>query len=326
MKKLTPKDVLTSTLQEGQFTLKEQERHAITEKMNKLFRTIDTKLFGEIFLKCMGDINSIVKRGIAESNIPQRVVKRRLGFRTCSDSGLKLPSGNAKYATTEQIFGVMHPEHIELTCKRAKREMLKDFYELKKRFVMKFQNMKVIAMEHVEDFITVSDGFDIGHKKPNRGTHSYETCGYMLMNARAVSKSDVFVTIEDHDKLFSSYAESVSRCTHSHYTKSKYNTLTFTVFIRELQHSTDDQSEPIYINVPLFECTVDSKAFRYSEIHFRCFNTSFDGIDVQGMAKALADEYDTFYDEFNEGLEAVKMKYHGEFLLNEICDAKDGAI
>lgn len=325
MNKITPKDVFSNTIKYGNFTINEQSRHPITGKYNKLFRVIDTKLFGTTFIKCIGDLNSVVKRGVSNPETFQKIVKKKIGYRMCSKTGSNKPTGNARYANTDEIFRVLHREHIELVCKRHKREMVKDFYELKERFIMKFHNMKGVEMGHVEDFITISDAFNVGYKLPTVG-NLYHDCGYILLNTRAVSKDNVFIAVEDHNDLFGNYEDSVLKSRELYYNTPIYDSLVFTVFVRELVNGNDDLSESTYCNIPLFKYLGSFDQSLYSNNKIKCFNTSFDGIDINGMAKALSDEFDAFYDEFNAGIEALKMKYHGEYLLSEICDSEHGAI
>jgi hypothetical protein len=331
MKKLTPKDVLGNGLQIGNFAQMESKRHAITEPFDKAFRPIDVNHFGDIFLKCMGQINSIKKMGVEEPAQTQRVVKQRLGFRTFprdyhgKPSGSKMPCGNAKYANQMQIFGMLHPEHITLTCKRAKREMMQDFYDVKEKFVMKFHNMKVLAMDYINNEIAVADAHTIGAKRPTHQKYNYEELGFLLLNSRVVPKANIMLSFTDRDSFFSPYEASVDACTGSHYGKVKHNVLTFDIFIQELKPSTNIFEDPEYDMTKICTVVVDNNSYTADPVKVTAYNVQFDGIDLLGMTKALADEYDTFYDEFNEAVEEVKMKYHGEFLLHEICTT-DGAI
>lgn len=328
MNKLTPKDVIGNGLQKGNFTQTESGRHAVLEKFNTSFKLIDVNFFGEIFTKCIGDVNSIVKRGVSELEQTQRIVKKRIGFRTIprdyngNPCGSKKPTGNAKYATQRQIFGVLHPEHITLTCKRAKRDMMQDFYAVKENFVMKFHNMKVLAMQYVDDHITISDSFDIGFKHATERSYSYREMGYMLLNSRTIPKGNVFISISDYDELFGSYEDSIAACTKSSYGKARHVNLNFDIFVKEIQQVEnifDDQKQDM-----IQLCTV-RVSYDGRRVNVEAYNTKFDGIDIAGMTKALVEEFDSFHDEFNEAVEAVKMKYHGEYLLHEICTT-DGAI
>jgi len=320
MNKLKPDTVIGSLMTKGIFQDLEAFRHRDPDQIfsGLQFAPINVKRFGEYFRKCIGNINSIVKRGEFEAGDYQMVVKQRIGYRnTARTQGY----GNARYADDTTLFAVLHPIHMPLICKKAKREIAQDFLALKQDFIIRFHNLKAQALGFVDDQVAVSDAFVVGSKKPDDGTWAYEELGYMLLNSRVIPKDKVFITIDQNYDYFEAHTKSIVASTGHGYARSNVGELCYTVFI--------DESEGDCVqNTTLFSVrmngTSQEDVTRIPTLNV--FDTRFNGIDVSGMTDFLANALENLNKDFEAELETLKNKYLGEFLLHEICESEDGAI
>lgn len=321
MKKITPKEIIGNILQEGEFCQVEEARHKVNKSYwNVPLIPINTRKFGEYFEKCTGTLNSIVKRSDWGKDKHEMVVKQRIGFRICHN-GFE-PEGNARYAKTDTIYSILNRRHVDLVCKRDKRQIVADFCTLKEDAIVRFHSIVAVTVPFISDQVMVSDAFNIEYHRP---TDSYadQPLGFLTANTRIIPKSDVLVCIHP-DNRYNEYNANLG-CAIS---CPKKGEMSFTCMIREECETQDgDGSDPKYNFTNLFRVEVDGAQSRY-RLNYQMdhYNTQFDGIDVNGMTDAIVFELDKLAKEFDDALEALKEKYIGEFLLSEICDSDNCAI
>jgi hypothetical protein len=327
MTKLTPKDVLGNGLIKGDFRKAEAERlGSLTQHPRNALVPIDAKTFSEYFCKCTGSLNSVLKKGdeVKEGAL-QQVVKNQIGF-IGKINYTKSKGKNAKYADQSTAFSVLHPAHVKLVCKKDKRKMVKEFMDIKSDIILKFHQLKVLARDYIEDHITVSEAFEVSHKLPTHGTHSYVNSGYMLLNGRSVPKEHVFVAVNDNTDFFGDYKQGVTDSHSSYYAPKSLGCITVTIFIKEPRPKSNIFHEDVFDTTTLVRFSVHGSHHIPLKTDVNVYDSQFEGVDVNGMAQALVPAYIALRDDMNVQLEEIKETYLGEFLLSEICDSDNSAI
>lgn len=328
MTKLTPQDVLGNGLIEGDFRGAEKARLGTLElHPQNMLTPIDAEKFSEYFCKCTGSLNSVLKRGDVPENehILQQVVKNQIGF--IGKIGYSKSKGkNAKYADQKTAFSVLHPAHVKLVCKKEKRKMVKEFMDIKSDTILQFHQLKVLARDYIEDHITVSDAFEISHKQPTGGYHSYIKSGYMLLNGRSVPKEHVMVSVQDNSDLFDDYKAGVTEVHSAYHSHKSMGCITVTVYLKEPRPKENIFHEDVFDTTTLVRFSVHGSNHLPMKTDVDIYDTQFEGVDVNGMAQALVPAYKTLRDDMNVRLEEIKETYLGEFLLSEICDSDNSAI
>ena len=321
MNKITPMAVLGNTLTQGNFQKIEGDRHKRQSSFWGMpMRSINTEKFGEYFEKCTGTLNSIIKRGVMPHTGNQMVVKNKIGYRR-SYCGTK--DGNATYAKRNIVFTTLCREHVGLICKKHKAQIVSDFCTLKEDYIIRFHSLKVMAEEFISDQIMVSDSKVISYRNPSEDKYYAKDMGFMTLNSRIILKEDVLIAINDDGSRYGKHSACIGVQPHCGETGG----IVFRVMIRELKNVQRDPLSLQYDMTTLFEVTcIHSRSAYTTSYQFDHFNTQFDGIDVNGMADKIANEFNKFYGDFDADLESLREKYHGEFLLSEICDSDNCAI
>lgn len=221
-------------------------------------------------------------------------------------------------------------KHVDLVCKNRKREIVSDFCSLKEDFIVRFHTIKAMAHKFINDQIMVSDAFIISHRKPTEvaSRHGNADMGFITMDTRLINAGDVMISIDDSTSRFGKYDLCVEE---THYQQDS-GAISFSVLIREARES-QDESEIKYDTTKLCSVVVsghpkNKRQYRpYSSNYIlKHFDTQFDGIDIDAMTDYIVEAMETLYNDFDAGLERLREKYHGEFLLSEICDSDDCAI
>lgn len=318
--KQTPKDVLGHMIQSGSFQAQEQKR--LLKDINGCtvrLAPIDAYKFGEYFLKCTGTLNSILKEGTSkEGSKYAQVVKKSIGFKYVDWNGQ--PNGNSRYVNTKNVYSVLHPNHIPLVCKKAKREAVQDFWNLKEDFIVRFHAIKGNLSQFVHDQVIISDVFDIGEKNPSGNQYSYHDIGHMVMNTRIVEGSAIAFSVSDDSNSFSSYEDRMGSWQNAYARPSETGDIEVCCILETDVVDANGNIRKDRIN--LFRMRIKgTKNVNYAtKPNFHLYNHKFDGINVEGIHNYVMNEYNAFHGEFETRLDALRDKYLAEYMLNEICD------
>jgi hypothetical protein len=319
----TPADVLKDLINTKRFVECEETRH---QCVRSYWRTpingIDVIKFGNYFNKCIGGLNSIMKK--ADVNLgdsKQFVVKKTVGVRKIDVQGI--PHGNAKYATIDSVFKFLHEKHIPLVCKKEKRKMISDFYAIKERALNDYKNIIEGAYEFIPDNILIADAYELMQRRPTyygAGT----TFGHIVTNERFIPKKDIELDLH-FGSLYNDYNTVVDnhRChgyTNDYYKRSP-NRLTIDCIVNE------KNTEIGHKVISLFTVNViNQQRDSPTQCSLTAYNTQFNDFDVTALTDYVVFEIDKLHSKFEDDLERVKEKYISEYILSELCDSDESAI
>lgn len=276
-----------------------------TSKIDNPLTPINTYKFGEYFMKCTGRLNSTLR--IGEGSPHDRpflpVVRHTIGYR--QNRGFQT---NSHYADRHLAYSILHPEHIELVCKQKRRNAIRDFWNLKSDFIVRFHNMKVAAMQFVDPIISVGDVIVLGEKKPTNSKYAYKDVGYILNNSRSISRDNVSISIREYTDAFGSYEDRMSSI-HMKASKRSFQEMGRLDITGQISENDN--------RINMFRLSIEGNTYPSLEL----YDTKFDGIDFKGLIAYISNEYSKFNDDFNAGLDSLRDKYLAEYVLSEICDS-----
>jgi hypothetical protein len=323
----TPADVLGNVINTDNFSKTEEARHKCEKTYwSTQIQHIDLIKFGDYFYKCIGNLNSIMKKAdVKDGDTKQFVVKNSIGVRRVDRNGV--PQGNAKYATHNSVFKFLHERHIPLICKKEKRRMVSDFYAIKDRAINEYKNILKSAYNFIPDNILIADAYTLHQKRPSHygvGTR----IGYIITNERVIPKSNIKLDI-NFGSIYKDYDDVIDHHRNIYYSKNYYkryiNLLRINCNVEEPNPNENTTESNFGDSIQLFssELRTSTNALAHN---FNIFDTKFDGFDITELIDFIVFEIDKLHSKFDDDLEQIKEKYISEYLLSELCDSKDSAI
>jgi hypothetical protein len=213
---------------------------------------------------------------------------------------------------------VLNKDHIDLVCKKDRRQAVKDFVDLKVKVKQDIKNIERQIVDMLPSPFITSDVFQISYNTPTSGRYDHRNIGYMTLNDRVVSKDNIHVHITDEHGLLTSnqsYATSVSPNLNDNSSKS-----TFVIDITTKEPNYNESHE-----------LIDERTYKILSIHFgrawrdkcgivvKSADTDVKITNINEIIRTFIDEYNNVLTTMNDGLETLKQKYSSEFAMYEIC-------
>lgn len=313
MTPITPEHLYKAGLNSGDFKAVERLRHAVgIEKLPTSNSNIDTNKFGDYFLRALPELNSTLKRGTAV-HPHQMVVKKQIGFRnvTEQDNGY----GNSRYATSSEIFNLLHQVHVDLISRKAKQKIAQDFYKVKLDAICRYHQMVAeVVCECTDANISIADAFVILNRKPTDGNYRSVEMGYVLLNGRNIPISDIIVKRTDRVAYYHPHTDCVFDT--NRYPSHSSDIRGIVSFMEEVGEGETLDT----ISTPLFSFG------HWGTLHgegnvpsIEMFDTKLKGFDVGKFVTQYITKFNELRDPFDADLEALAVKYETEFMLHEIC-------
>ena len=349
-KKLTPKDTFGALVTDsgmfrkqkihqmlgGDDGLAELCRHYKTVSVPRL----DVATFGDFFTHCC-QLNSILKKGktieitnkVGFDMSYQIVMKDRIGIRETNNG---IPRGNARYANDHQIFGFLRPEHKELICKKERKAIFQDFYDLKVEVNQRLKTMRDGIMNLIDDEIEISDVYDVKYGMPDSNGYGMAHIGYVQMNHRIIPRDDMWIVVTcnefNPDNGFDAVKDAY--VWHKPYNeKAKRNdiqsiTITIGFLDRSMQAGRDLQGQPCQIERVEKRTLLTSKITpnSYDSFKLQVHDHDFTGLDFANVHTTIISEYNAVSDWFDEELIRLRNKYSAEYTMWELVNGSDCAI
>jgi len=339
MKKLTPKDTFgalvtsTSNFQKKKYDevvggddgFRATKDHYRTTEIPKL----DVTTFGQYFTRCC-QLNSILKKGAIIDNA-QLVMKDKLGYRALNCGN---PYGNAKYATDDQIFAFIKAGHKDLLCKKERKVIFQDFYDLKIQVNEKLEVLKSNMIDKIDEEIQISEVYEVKYDLPVNNGYGQNPIGHVEMNHRNISRDDIFInmTCNDFDNEIGFNAPRLANIVDV-YTNKRNSIYELSICVgfkeRQIKETHDAFGEPKteerVVEYDLVSCNI--KPTRgYDGYSVRVYNHQFSGIDINKIHTEVVAEYINISNWFDDELKILRDKYSAEYTMWELVYGNDSAI